>query len=100
MSGNIAAVLDRIEAQRDEQPIPENVSALALLQMVYRGAVKVLPQQMRGAIESLPYENPKLSAVAFASMSERDFALRLERCIERSNRAKLIEAHAVEVKDE
>jgi hypothetical protein len=61
MSEGIAAVLDRIEAQQDQQPIPENVSALALLQMVYRGAVKVSSQQMRAAIESLPYENPKLS---------------------------------------
>ena len=84
--------LDRIEAPQQPQSIPEDISALALLQMVYRGAVKMSPQQMRAAIESLPYENPKLSAVAIASMNERDFALRLERCIERSNRAKLIEA--------
>jgi hypothetical protein len=92
MTSKIAAVMDRIEAQQDEQMIPDDISALALLQMVYRGQVKASPQQMRAAIESLPYENPKLSAVAIASMSERDFALRLERCIERSNRAKLIEA--------
>jgi hypothetical protein len=84
--------LDRIEAPQQPQSIPEDISALALLQMVYRGAVKMSPQQMRAAIESLPYENPKLSAVAIASMNERDFALRLERCIERSYRAKLIEA--------
>jgi hypothetical protein len=84
--------LDRIEAPQQPQSIPEDISALALLQMVYRGAVKMSPQQMRAAIESLPCENPKLSAVAIASMNERDFALRLERCIERSNRAKLIEA--------
>jgi hypothetical protein len=90
MSDRVAAVLDRIEAQQDQQPIPENISALALRQMVYRGAVKVSPQQMRAATESLPYENPKLSAVAIASMNERDFATRLER----SNRAKLIEARA------
>jgi hypothetical protein len=30
-------------------------------------------------------------------MNERKFAARLERCIERSNRAKLIEAKAIEV---
>jgi hypothetical protein len=92
MPEKITAVLDRIEAEQQRPSLPENVCALTLLQMIYRGAVKVSAQQMRAAIESLPYENPKLSAVAIASMNERDFALRLERCIERSNRAKLIEA--------
>jgi hypothetical protein len=67
--------------------------------LVYRRAVKVSPQQMRAAIESLPCENPELSAVAIASMNERDFALRLERAIARSERAKLIEARAVNADD-
>jgi hypothetical protein len=74
MSERIVAVLDQIEAQQQPQSIPEDISALTLLQMVYRGPVKVSAQQMRAAIESLPYENPKLSAVAIASMNERDFA--------------------------
>jgi len=30
--------------------------------MVYRGEVKASAQQMRAAIESLPYESPKLPA--------------------------------------
>jgi hypothetical protein len=55
------------------------------------GALKVSPQQMRAAIESLPYENPKLSAMAVTSMSANDFARALDRCIERSSKAKLIE---------
>ena len=46
---------------------------------------------MRAAIESLPYEVPKLSAMAVTSMTGNDFARALDRCIERSNRAKLIE---------
>jgi hypothetical protein len=94
MSERIVAVLNQIDAQQQPQSVPEDISALTLLQMVYRGAVKVSAQQMRAAIESLPYENPRLSAVAFASMNERDFALRLERAIARSDRAKLIEARA------
>jgi hypothetical protein len=63
--------------------------------MVYRGAPKFSAQQMRAAIEALPYENPKLSAVALTSMSEHYFALRLERAIARSEGArmpKLLEA--------
>jgi hypothetical protein len=97
MSERIVAVLNQIEVQQQPQTIPEDISALTLLQMIYRGAVKVSPQQMRAAIESLPYENPKLSAVAFASMNERSFATRLERAIERSNGVRLIEAKAIEV---
>jgi hypothetical protein len=65
--------------------------------MVYRGAVRLSPQQIRVAIEALPYENPKLSAVAVGYMSGDTFAERLERAIARSNGArmpKLIEARA------
>jgi hypothetical protein len=80
----ITSVLDRIEAEQQTPALPEGVTALALLQMVYRGAVKVSAQQMRAAIESLPYEQPKLSAVAVGYMSREDFASRLERALQRS----------------
>ena len=63
--------------------------------MVYRGEAKASPQQMRAAIEALPYEQPKLSAVAVGYLTANDFASRLDRAIDRSDRAKLIEARAV-----
>jgi hypothetical protein len=44
---------------------------------------------------SLPYENPKLSAMAISSMSEHDFALKLDRAIERSKVVKMIEGRVV-----
>jgi hypothetical protein len=50
---------------------------------------------MRAATEALPFEAPKLSAVAVASMSGNEFAQRLDRAIARSG-VKLIEAKAVE----
>jgi hypothetical protein len=56
-------VLDRIEARQVEEEIPDDLGALQLLQMHYRSEVKVSPQQMRAAIEALPFENPKLPAV-------------------------------------
>jgi hypothetical protein len=69
----------------DERPIlPDNVTALPLLQMAYRGKVQLTPQQMRAAIESLPYETPKLSASAIAMIDGKTFAEQLDRCIERS----------------
>ena len=53
-------------------------------QMAYRGQVQLTQQQMRAAIEALPFEVPKLSATAITSMDERSFAAQLDRAIERS----------------
>jgi hypothetical protein len=58
--------------------------ALRLLQMAYRGQVKLTPQQTRCAIEALAYENPKVSAVAVSHMTGNDFAAALDRAIARS----------------
>jgi hypothetical protein len=76
----------------NEREAPEGETALALLQAVYRDQRLPLPVRMRAASEALPYENPKLSAVAVASISGAEFAVRLDRAIVRS--AKLIEAKA------
>jgi hypothetical protein len=64
--------------------VPDNITALPLLQMAYRGQVQLTPQQMRAAIEALPFEVPKLSAAAITTMDEKSFAAALERAIERS----------------
>jgi hypothetical protein len=77
-------VLHRIEQQKVEPDLPDGITALPLLQMAYRGKVQLTPQQMRAAIESLPYETPKLSATAIATIDGKTFAEALERCIERS----------------
>ena len=77
-------VLNRIEQQKVESDLPDDVMALPLLQMAYRGKVNLTPQQIRAAIEALPYENPKVSAVAISHMSGKDFASALDRAIERS----------------
>jgi hypothetical protein len=77
------SILDEV-VEEELQRLPDNITALPLLQMAYRGQVQLTPQQMRAAIEALPFEVPKLSATAIASMDEKSFAAALDRAIERS----------------
>ncbi len=68
-----------------EEPIaPEGETSLLLLQAVYKDKNQPLTVRMRSAIECLPFENPKLSATAIATMNGKNFAEALERAIERS----------------
>jgi hypothetical protein len=67
---------------------------LSFLQRVYRSVKQPMSRRLRAAIEALPHEHPRLGAIATASMNGQDFASLLERAIERSGRAKLIEARA------
>ncbi len=93
MTSKIAAVLDRIEAQQEEQQIPDDIPLIELADMVVRGKVKLSPPQQRMLIEMLPYIAPKLSAIGFVREADT-FASRLEKAIERSSGAKLIEGRA------
>jgi hypothetical protein len=58
--------------------------------MVYRGEVRLSSQQIGAAIEALPFESPRMSAVAVGYMTGDNFASRLERAIERSGKAPLM----------
>jgi ABC-type phosphate transport system auxiliary subunit len=74
-------------------------SALDLLQAIYRNHDVPLPTRMRAAEMCLPFESPKLSAIATGMMSGKDFATLLERAILRSQLGKplrLIEGSRVE----
>jgi hypothetical protein len=51
-------------------------------------------------IELLPFYMPKLSTVGIGYLSDHDFASRLDRAIDRSDCARLIEGRAVEVEDQ
>ena len=61
--------------------------ARGILQSIYRKPNMPWPVRMKAAIESLPFERPKLSAAAMFDAGS-DFATRLERAIERSSRLK------------
>jgi hypothetical protein len=58
--------------------------------MVYRGEVRLSSHQIRAAIEALPFESPRMSAVAVGYMTGDNFASRLERAIVRSGKAPLM----------
>ena len=78
---------------------PERVNSLEYLQRIYRDPTLPASVRMRAAIESLPYESPKLSATTIASISGNDFAKLLDRAIARSLSGppmKLIEAQVEE----
>jgi hypothetical protein len=63
----------------------DEIKALAYLQSIYRNPMEATPTRMRAAIECLPFENPKLSATAIATMDGQSFAEALDRCIARSH---------------
>jgi hypothetical protein len=86
MSGRIGEVLDRIEAQQ-AQATAFDGNAHELLVATYQGRYRPTPMQLRAAIESLPFERPKLGVVAIGRMNGEDFASLLERAIERSGKA-------------
>jgi hypothetical protein len=76
--------------------------ALELLQEIYRDECIPLHTRIRAAVEALPFEEPKMSAVAIGHFDKRDFAAMLDRAIQRSLAgppAKLIESQAIEVED-
>jgi hypothetical protein len=79
----------------EEPEPPAGATALELLQTVYRDPSQPLPVRIRCAVECLPFENPKLSAIGVSQLTGRDFAAALDRAISRSRPA-LIEAKAVE----
>jgi hypothetical protein len=58
--------------------------ALEYLQDIYNDPRQSTSVRMRAAIECLPFENPKLSAVQHQHLTKEDFATMLDRCIERS----------------
>ena len=89
IADSVHAVLDRIEAQQLEEELLElapGETSLDFLQRVYRSIKQPMSRRMRAAIEALPFETPKLGAVAIASLTANDFAAALDRALERSGK--------------
>src|SRR5215472_9147741 len=95
---------DWYDAQRQKElvgdkPIPDNIPLAELAEQVVRGKVKLSAPQLRMLIELLPFHLPKLSAIAVGRLTGEDFASRLDRAVEASERAKLIEGRVIERDD-
>jgi hypothetical protein len=59
-------------------------TSLSFLQKIYHSTKQPMSRRMRAAIEALPFESPKLGAIAFGNMTGQDFAAMLDRAILRS----------------
>jgi hypothetical protein len=59
-------------------------SALEYLQSIYRNPSEPDSRRMRAAMAALPFESPKLAAMAVSSMNGQDFGSLLDRAIARS----------------
>ena len=77
--GDIAEVAQ----EGDEPPVFEG-NAHELLKATYQGRYRPTPVQLRAATVALPFESPKLTAMAVSSLNGNDFAAMLERAIARS----------------
>ena len=72
----------------------EAPSPLDFLKAVYLNEGLPLSVRMRAAIEAAPYLHPKLSVSA--NVTSNDFATMLDRAIERSGKAQIEAAPAIE----
>ena len=77
----------------------EPISALEYLQSIYRNPMEETGKRIRAATEALPHESPRMSAVSVGYYDGNTFAERLDRAIDASNRAKVIEGRVIERDD-
>jgi hypothetical protein len=73
-----------LETQAWEGEDDPPLTSLKYLQSIYRDENQTTNVRIRCAVEALPYENPRMSAVTIATLDGKTFAEALDRCIERS----------------
>jgi hypothetical protein len=84
MLATVDGALAELEEEEELIELAPGEVSLDFLQRIYRSTQQPMSLRMRAAIEALPFEKPKLSATAIATMDGKTFAEALERCIERS----------------
>jgi hypothetical protein len=85
MLATVDGALAELEEEEEFVELAPGEVSLDFLQRIYRSTQQPMSLRMRAAIEALPFEVPKLSATAIASMDEKSFAAALDRAIERSS---------------
>src|SRR6516165_1746837 len=80
------------------EPETEDVNSIDYLRRIYRDPNQPITVRMRAAIESLPYENAKITAVAIGKLTGQDFYTRLEKAV-RIQAAGLIEAQVISTEE-
>jgi hypothetical protein len=85
MLATVDGALAELEEEEELVELAPGEASLDFLQRIYRSTQQPMSLRMRAAIEALPFEVPKLSATAIATMDGKSFAEALERCIERSH---------------
>jgi len=83
MLDTVIGDLAEVAQEGDEPPVFEG-NAHELLKASYQGRYRPTPVQLRAAMVALPFEGPKLTAMAVSSLNSNDFACMLERAIARS----------------
>jgi hypothetical protein len=84
-----------VEREEEEPPVFAG-NAHELLKATYQGRYRPTPVQLRAAMVALPFESPKLTAMAVSSLNGNDFACMLERAIARSQAPLTIEHQPTE----
>jgi hypothetical protein len=91
---HVPSFATQVGRQVEDEPEPielaDGETSLHFLQRIYRDAKQPMTRRLRAAIEALPFEAPKLSAVAVGHMRGQDFAALLEKAIARSGKSKEI----------
>ena len=83
MLDTVIGDLAEVAQEGDEPPVFDG-NAHELLKATYQGRYRPTPVQLRAAMVALPFESPKLTAMAVSSLNGNDFACMLERAIARS----------------
>ena len=83
MLDTVIGDLAEVAQEGDEPPVFDG-NAHELLKATYQGGYRPTPVQLRAAMVALPFESPKLTAMAVSSLNGNDFACMLERAIARS----------------
>jgi len=88
---SVEKLLDQVR----QELLADGETSLDFLRRVYRSPRQPMSLRMRAATEALPHEHPRMTAVSVGYYDGNSFAQRLDRAIDASNRAKVIEGYAI-----